>query len=148
MSHTVHFNSFMSFTRVNFLLCTAFCVLYSSSLSVTEHYVCLTGMASFLQRLLLPEACTSSASHLSTFPAGCLSLSRVRVCLGAANSTRCQISSKKTPLPPPGAGLSHGFFFFLAELYHGCSKAARLKSAVWSVVITSGVRNPSRGVGV
>lgn len=72
------------------------------------------------------------------FPAGCLSLSRARVRLGAVELHTLSISSKKLHSLPQALA-------FLAELHRGSSKAPRLKSAVWSMVITSGVLNPHEG---
>lgn len=87
----------------------------------------------FCQRPPHPLLATSAPS-----PAGCLSLSRARVCLGAAELHTLSISSKKLHSLPQALA-------FLAELHRGSSKAPRLKSAVWSMVITSGVLNPHEG---
>lgn len=87
----------------------------------------------FCQRPPHPLLATSAPS-----PAGCLSLSRARVCLGAAELHTLSISSKKLHSLPQALA-------FLAELHRGSSKAPRLKSAVWSMVITSGVLNPHTG---
>lgn len=106
----------------------------------------------FLQHPLLPEAPTSSTSHLSTFPGR---VSEPEPGWGAPWGCWAPHTVnflQKHPLAPLGIGLSHGFFlssssfFFLAELLCGSGKAPRLKSPVWSTVITSGVLNPWRGV--
>lgn len=85
------------------------------------------------QRPPHPLPATSAPS-----PAGCLSLSGAGVRLGLLNPTHCQFPPKKLHSLPQALA-------FLAELHRSSSKAPRLKSAVWSMVITSGVLNPSRG---
>lgn len=94
-----------------------------------------------------PQHPLPSTSAPST--AGCLSLSRAGVRLGAPPHTVNFLKKKKKKaqlsLPQMLAWVMFFFFFFLAELHVGCSKAPRLKSAVWSMVITSRVLNPSGG---
>lgn len=76
-------------------------------------------------------------------PAGCLSLSRARVCLGAAELHTLSIFSEKLHSLPRALAWVMAFFFW-PELHRGSGKAPRFKSAVCSMVITSGVLNPSR----
>lgn len=79
------------------------------------------------------------------FLAGCLSLSRAEVSLGVCRAPHTVNFLRQTPLPPRG----HFSFFGGggAELYLDSSEAPRLKSAVWSMVITSKVLNLTRGGG-
>lgn len=66
---------------------------------------------------------------------------------GLPSSTHTVNFLRKTPRPPLGTSF-YFFLFFLAEWYRDSSKASRLKTAVWSMVITSGVLNLAMGRGV
>lgn len=80
------------------------------------------------------------------FTVGGQRLSRTGVSLGAAKlHTHCQFpQKKKNSTTSPG----HYFFFFsffLTKWYHDFYKALRLKTAVWSMFITSRVLNLTIG---
>lgn len=89
-------------------------------------------MDSFLQCLLLPEASTSSPSHLSTFPGR---VSEPEHCWG--EPWGCQVPHtvnvlRKTPLPPLGTGFF--FFFWLNDtVTPSRHQGLKLLSKAWSL---------------